>query len=126
MTGRTLAALAAVVLLAGCQQPAQSDNRPSDSRPSDSRAPGDAERYARDRSLCQAQVDDYMRTRRRIDDASSDTFRGDPARAGRDGLATQMANYGDSKNSDKYMANCLEARGWPQQQQKAWWQRIGG
>ncbi|MBS0548808.1 MAG: hypothetical protein JSR24_13725 [Proteobacteria bacterium] len=116
MTGRTLmAALAAAVLLTGCQQPS--------SEP-DARSRGSSEKYARDRDQCQAQVDDYMRSRRRIDDSAAETFRGDTDRAGRDGLATQMSNYGDSRTSEKYMANCLEARGWPQQQ-KAWWQRIG-
>lgn len=116
MTGRTLmAALAAAVLLAGCQQPS--------SQP-EARSAGSSEKYGRDRDLCQAQVDDYMRTRRRIDDASADTFRNDTERAGRNGLSTQMANYSDSRTSDKYMASCMEARGWPQQQ-KQWWQRIG-
>jgi len=116
MTGRALAALlAAAVLLGGCQPPPQSEER----------ATGNSEKYARDRDLCQAQVDDYMRSRRRIDDASRDTFISGTERSGLDGLATQMANYGDSRNSDKFMASCMEARGWPQQQ-KAWWQKIGG
>ena len=80
---------------------------------------------SRDRSLCQSQVDEYMRTRRRVDDASAGTFTNDPDRMGRGGLQTQMANYDDSKNADRFMASCMEGRGWPQAP-KSWWQRIGG
>jgi hypothetical protein len=91
----------------------------------DKRATENPEKFARDRDLCQGQVNEYMRDRRRVDDASAGTFSNDPDRAGRDGLRTQMANYGDSRNSDKFMASCMEARGWPQAP-KSWWQRIGG
>jgi hypothetical protein len=117
MSGRNLAVAAIVLglLTGGCQQAAQPDTR----------AAGNSEKYARDRSLCQGQVDDYMKDRRRVDDASAGTFANDADRAGRDGLSNQMANYGDSRNADRFMASCMEARGWPQPQ-KSWWQRIGG
>jgi hypothetical protein len=103
------------LLAGGCQQAAQPDDR----------ATANPEKYANDRSLCQGQVDDYMRSRRRVDDASAGTFANDTDRAGRDGLSNQMANYGDSRNADKFMASCMEGRGW-RQAPKAWWQRIGG
>ena len=117
MIDRRLAVAAIVLglLAGGCQEAAQPD----------ARGAGNPEKYARDRSLCQGQVDEYMQTRRRVDDASAGTFSNDPARAGRDGLSNQMTAYGDNRNSDKFMASCMEARGWPQAQ-KAWWQRIGG
>jgi hypothetical protein len=111
----TVAAILVGVLAGGCQQPAQPDQR----------AVENPEKYSRDRSLCQGQVDEYMQNRRRVDDASAGTFANDSDRAGRDGLSNQMANYSDSRNADKFMASCMEARGWPQPQ-KAWWQKIGG
>jgi hypothetical protein len=37
-----------------------------------------------------------------------------------------MSSYDDSRNSDKSMASCMDGRGWPQAQQRPWWQRIGG
>jgi len=111
-----VAVVTAGLLVSGCaEQQAAPDRRPA----------GDSEKQARDRSICQGQVDEYMRDRRRIDDASAGTFRDDPDRMGRSGLQTQMANYGDAKNADKFMASCMEGRGWPQPQ-KSWWQRIGG
>jgi hypothetical protein len=106
------AAILLGLLAGGCQQPA----------PQDTKAAGNPEKYARDRSLCLAQVDEYMRDRRRIDDASAATFANYSDRAGRDGLSNQMANYADSRNSDKAMASCMEARGWPQPP-RPWWQR---
>jgi hypothetical protein len=117
MIHRSLAvmALGIALLVAGCQQPADPDGR----------AAANPEKYARDRSLCQGQVDEYMHSRRRIDDASAGTFANDSDRSGRDGLSNQMANYSDSRNADKFMASCMDARGWPQPQ-KSWWQKIGG
>ncbi len=109
-----VAAITVGLLASGCAEQAAPDKRATEN----------PEKYSRDRSLCQGQVDEYMRGRRRIDDASASTFRDDPDRAGRDGLQTQMANYGDSKNADRFMASCMEGRGWPQPQ-KSWWQRFG-
>jgi hypothetical protein len=111
------AALAAGLLVSGCaQQQAEAPDKKATENP---------EKYARDRSLCLGQVDEYMRSRRRVDDASAGTFADDTDRAGRDGLQKQMANYGDSKNTDRFMASCMEARGWPQPP-KSWWQNVGG
>ena len=117
MMGRKLATTAIVfgLLAGGCQEAAQPDGR----------AAGNPEKYARDRSLCQGQVDEYMHDRRRVDDASAGSTFANPSDRGRDGLSNQMSNYGDSRNADKFMASCMEARGWPQAQ-KSWWQRIGG
>ena len=113
--GLAIAAIFCGLLVSGCQQAPQTEGR----------AAANPEKYARDRSLCQGQVDEYMQTRRRVDDASAGTFASDPSRAGRDGLSNQMANYGDSRNSDKFMASCMDARGW-RQDQRTWWQKIGG
>jgi hypothetical protein len=110
-----VAALGLGLLMGGCQQPADPDGR----------AAANPEKYARDRSLCQGQVDEYMQSRRRVDDAPAGTFANDTDRSGRDGLSNQMANYGDSRNADKFMASCMDARGWPQAPQ-SWWQKIGG
>jgi hypothetical protein len=116
MNARILPAVAVAVglLVGGCAQQAAPDKRATEN----------PEKYSRDRSLCQAQSDEYMRTRRRVDDASAGTFRDDPDRAGRDGLQIEMANYSDTRSADRFMASCMEGRGWPQPQ-KAWWQRIG-
>ena len=117
MIERTLAiaAIALGLLVGGCQEAAQPDARGAN-----------PEKYDRDRSLCQGQVDEYMQSRRRVDDASAgSTFANTSDRGGRDGLSNQMANYGDGRNADRFMASCMEGRGWPQAQ-KAWWQRIGG
>ena len=119
MNIRIVAAVAISVglLMGGCAEQAAAPDKP--------RGAENPEKYSRDRDLCQGQVNEYMRSRRRIDDASRETFRNDADRAGRDGLDTQMANYSDSRTSDKFMASCMEARGWPQPP-TSWWQRIGG
>ncbi len=121
MIGRsgTVAAILVALIAGGCNQ------QPQQQAPQPDRASGSPEKYARDRDLCRGQVDEYMRERRRVDDASAGTFTNYSDRAGRDGLSNQMANYSDSRNADKFMASCMEARGWPQAQ-KAWWQKIGG
>jgi hypothetical protein len=108
-------AIAVGLLVGACEERTAPDRRSAEN----------PEKYSRDRSLCQGQVDEYMRTRRRVDDASNDTFRYDTERAGRDGLQIQLANYDDSRTADKFMASCMESRGWPQPR-KSWWQRIGG
>lgn len=114
----TAAAIVAGLLAGGCDNGGRPGATPGAANP---------EKYARDRDLCQAQVDDYMRTRRRVDDASTrGAFENTSERGGRDGLSTQMSNYGDSRNADKFMASCMDARGWPQADQRPWWQRIGG
>ena len=110
-----IAAIALGLLVGGCQEAAQPE----------ARGAANPEKYARDRSLCQGQVDEYMQTRRRVDDASAGSTFANTSDRGRDGLSNQMYNYGDSRNADKFMASCMDARGWPQAQ-KSWWQKIGG
>ena len=112
--GLAIAAIAFGLLVGGCQEAAQPD----------ARGAANPEKYDRDRSLCQGQVDEYMQTRRRVDDASAGSTFANPSDRGRDGLSNQMSNYGDSRNADKFMASCMDARGWPQAQ-KSWWQKIG-
>ena len=107
--------LVLVLLLAACEQQAA---------PSDSRAAGNPEKYSRDRDLCRAQIDEYMRTRRTIDDSRREVFSGDYSRYGQTTLPEDMANYGDSRRSDRLIASCMESRGW-QQPQRPWWQKIG-
>ena len=84
-----------------------------------------AERYARDRRQCEAQADDYMRTRRRVDDSRRDVFSDPTDNFGRSGLPDTMAEYGDNKSSDRFVDRCLSARGWAPPQ-KSWWQKITG
>jgi hypothetical protein len=113
----TVAAIALGLLAGGCEEAAHPDAARGSANP---------EKYARDRDLCQAQSDDYMKTRRRVDDASAGSTFANPSDRGRDGLSNQMSSYDDSRNSDKFMASCMDGRGWPQAQQRPWWQRIGG
>jgi hypothetical protein len=111
-----VAGLVAVLLLPGCaqQQAPQTESRQS----------ANSDRYDRDRESCRAVVDDYMRTRRNIDDSRREVYSGNYERYGQTTLPAQKANYGDSRSADKLIANCMESRGWPQPS-KAWWQRIG-
>ena len=81
-------ALSALVLLAGCQE--------QRAAPASGQASGD--KYARDRELCRGQVNEYMRTRRGIDDSRRDVHRGDSDRYGMSGLPDQMAAYSDNKS----------------------------
>ena len=85
-----------------------------------------AERYARDRSQCQAQVEDQNRQRRTIEYSRRDVFSDPTDRFGRSDLPDTMAAMGDNRNADRMVARCLESRGWAGQQQKPWWQRITG
>jgi hypothetical protein len=112
MKKRTMAALAAALMLAGCNPPAP-----------DARA-GNPEKYDRDRAQCNAQVDEYMQSRRNVDNSRRDVFRGDRDRFGQGALPDQMDAYSDTKSGDRVMSSCMEAHGWPQPQ-KQWWQRIG-
>lgn len=114
---RAAAALALAVLLAACQQ-----QQPA--AQSDPRQGANSDRYNRDRELCRAQVDDYMRTRRNIDDSRREVFRGDSDRYGQGALPEQMAAYGDTRSADRLISSCMESRGWPQPS-KAWWERLG-
>ncbi len=111
MFGR--AALVVLLLLGACAKPVDTSRR--DANP---------ERYERDRGLCRAQVNNELKTRRAVDDSRRDVFRGDRDRYGQGELSTTMAAYGDTRSSDRMMAACMEARGWPQDR-SSWWQRIG-
>ena len=107
-----------VLLLAGCEQPRSSTSASSG---------GDAgvsEKYGRDRELCRAQVDEYMRNRRVADDSRRDVFADQNQRYGTAQVQDQMASYGDTKNYDRVMGDCMAQRGWPQPKQD-WWQKLG-
>ncbi len=114
-----VAGLVAVLVLAGCEQQQQQPSPQSEARQG-----ANADKYNRDREACRGVVDDYMRTRRNIDDSRREVFSGNYERYGQTTLPDQMANYGDSRSADKLIANCMESRGWPQPS-KAWWQKIG-
>ena len=96
MVRSLVAAILFALLAGGCQQPQQQQQAPQPDR-----ASANPEKYARDRDLCRGQVDEYMRERRRIDDASAGTFANYSDRAGRDGLSNQMANYSDARNAER-------------------------
>jgi len=108
-------AVLAALLLAGCQQPAAQG---------ESRQSANPDRYDRDRENCRAQANADLKTRRNIDDSRREVFSGNYERYGQTTLPDQMANYGDTRNADRLIANCMENRGWPQAP-KAWWQKIG-
>ena len=118
---RPLATVVALMLagpaLAGCDQPTSGGADPTKG--------ANAERYARDQQSCQAQVGDYMKTRRTIDDSRRDVFSDNTDRFGRRGLPDTMENYGDNKSSDRLVERCMSSRGWAQPQ-KSWWERITG
>jgi hypothetical protein len=116
---RALAATVAALALAGCDQQGAGGG-------ADPAKGNNAERYARDRQQCQAQVAETVRTRRNIDDSRRDVFSDPTDRFGRSDLPDTMATYGDSRSSDRLVERCLESRGWASQQQKPWWQRITG
>ena len=115
---RALAAAIAGLALVGCDQ--------SPAGGADPTKGANAERYARDRQQCEAQVDDYMRTRRRVDDSRRDVFSDPTDNFGRSGLPDTMAEYGDNKRSDRFVERCLSARGWASPPPKSWWQKITG
>lgn len=116
-----LAALAVGVALAGC------DMLPSPPPPSAAKRDSNPTKYDNDRAACQAEVNDYMKTRRNIDDSRNDVFAGDRDRYGQGELPQRMADYSDTRSADRVMANCMEAHGWPQGTQgKTLWQKVSG
>jgi hypothetical protein len=106
-----------LVLPAACQrqQPEATDTSARASNPA---------KYDRDRDYCRAQTAEYMSSRRTVDDSRNEVFRGDRDRFGQGELPSQMSAYGDVRSSDRFMSDCMEARGWPQPA-KSWWQRTG-
>jgi hypothetical protein len=118
MIKRSAVLVLAVLALGACDTPQSS---------SPARADKDAisgEKYERDREACRSQANDYMRGRLLAEDTRRDVMRGENERYGRSEMTTQMANYGDTRTYDAAVGDCMQARGWPQQQ-KNWWQRIG-
>lgn len=109
------AAIAGLILLAACAEPAPVDTAKRDANP---------DKYNRDREMCRAQVNEYMRTRRNVDESRRDIFTAPINSYGQQGLNTTMDNYSDTRRYDRTVESCMEARGWPQPQ-KAWWQKIG-
>ncbi|HYD04854.1 MAG TPA: hypothetical protein VEC60_03970 [Reyranella sp.] len=107
--------LAAALLLAACGQSQDQSSR-------EAKANANPAAYARDRDLCRAQANEYMKTRRTIDDSRREVFAGNYERYGQTTLPTDMANYGDSRRTDRLVESCMEARGWSQPQ-RSWWQR---
>jgi len=116
---RTLAATVAALALAGCDQSGAGGG-------ADPTKGNNAERYARDRQQCQAQVSETVKTRRTIDDSRRDVFSDPTDQFGRSALPDTMAAYGDNRSADRLIERCLESRGWASQQQKPWWQKITG
>jgi hypothetical protein len=111
------ATMLAGLALAGCDQPRSGGADPTKG--------ANAERYARDQQSCQAQVGDYMKTRRTVDDSRRDVFSDSTDRFGRSALPDTMAAYGDYKSSDRLVERCMESRGWAKPQ-KSWWEKISG
>ncbi len=121
---RGAAVLLAGLALAGCDQfQIGGGGSSSGGGGADPNKGANAERYARDRQQCQTQVDEQMRTRRRVEDSRRSVFDDNQDRFGRSALPDTMDVYGDNKSSDRMLERCLEARGWAQQQ-KSWWQKI--
>ncbi|WIM13533.1 hypothetical protein [Enhydrobacter sp.] len=112
MRREALLGVALAFLLTSCNQPGAEDAR--------ARNP---EKYDKDRSLCAAQVDEDTKARRRVDASRRDIFQDERNRYGQGALPQAMDNYSDAKSTDRLIANCMEARGWPKPSQQ-WWQRL--
>ncbi len=72
----------------------------------------DAEQFTKDESQCRTQVRARAQQDRNIDDTRRATFSAERERYGQQGLYTDMANQGYKFNTERMMANCMEARGW--------------
>ena len=107
------AVAAAALGLAGCGSP-----------PPDQRA-RNPQKYDRDQATCQAEVDEYTRSRRNADISRREVFQSDRDRIGRGALPAEMDAYTDSKSTDRVMEDCMSRLGWPQPH-KQWWEKIGG
>jgi len=121
----------AVLFLAGCDTgtpPAA--NRGGGSAPAPApvaagAGPGqdNPDRYARDRSACQAQATEQMKTRRVVDYGQRGVFEGQMDRYGTNALSDRMADYSDTKNFDRYVSDCMAGRGYAQPNQDKWWNK---
>jgi hypothetical protein len=121
---RRLGVLAVLLLTACAQQQEPAPAAAPASAAGTTKASADPERYARDREVCRATVAEYTKTRRNIDDSRREVFAGNYDRYGQTTLPTDMANYDDSRRSDRLIANCMEQRGYSQPS-RPWWQKIG-
>ena len=108
---KRIAFSALALLLTAC-------NQPDDAR---ARNP---EKYDKDRSICTAQVDEDLKSRRMVDRTRRDVFADDRDRYGQGALPAQMDAYSDSKSADRLITSCMEARGW-RQPSRQWWQKLG-
>ena len=127
------AGVLALQLLAGCDTgtpPAA--NRGGGAAPAPAATPAAAgavpgqdnpDRYARDRSACQAQANEQMKTRRVVDYGQRGVFEGQMDRYGTNALSDRMADYSDTKNFDRYVSDCMAARGYAQPNQDKWWNK---
>jgi len=112
---------AASLLLAACADaPKQSASAPA----APATPAGSGERYDRDRAQCRVQVDEYMKTRRNIDDSRREVYAGNYDRYGQGDLPRDMANYGDTRTSDRMISSCMESRGWAQPS-RGWFPNLG-
>jgi hypothetical protein len=114
-----ISVLTLLTLLAACSQPPPAVVVTDPDRTG--RTGVSAERYDRDRELCRVQIAEQTRTRRNIDDSRREVYSGNYDRFGQGDLPRDMANYGDLRTTDRLVANCMEARGWPQQPQPRTW-----
>lgn len=76
----------------------------------------DAEQFTKDEAQCRTQVRARAQQERNIDDTRRATFASERERYGQQGLYTDMANQGYKFNTERMMANCMEARGWAPKQ----------
>jgi hypothetical protein len=123
-----LAGLAALVL-GGCDSaPPAAANRGAAPAPAPAAAGAQTgqdnpDRYARDRGACQAQATEQMKTRRVVDYGQRGVFEGQMDRYGTNALSDRMADYSDTKSYDRYVGDCMAARGYAQPGQDKWWNK---
>ena len=125
------AAVLMALLLAGCDTgtpPAASRGvgaapaTSSGAASSGSAAQPEPEKYGRDREYCRSLATEQMKTRRTVDYGRREVFAGQMDRYGTNQLPDQMYNYGDTKNYDRYVNDCMASRGYPQQPE-SWWNK---
>lgn len=133
---KTLAAAAlSALLLIGCDTGTPSaGNRGGGAAPASSGSgaappasgaavhPADTEKYGKDRAYCQSLATEQMKTRRTVDYGRREVFAGQMDRYGTNALPDQMYNYGDTKNYDRLVGDCMATRGYPQQPE-SWWNK---